>query len=573
MEITSTPPAAENLLSATEPDESPQRSSRRLPLAGLFLGLVAYALVTLPVAIAQREQINPDAVSYIRNAMYLRDGKWFESVSGYWSPLLSWTLTPFISFGWDALYASRLVLGLWGAALIISVFVFLRRCTNFPYYCHMAILGLVGLATGQWTTRVISPDVLLGALLIFYFAFVARSSVLSKPMEQIVAGMVGGAAYLAKSYAFPFFLLHYPASLFLHVLLNRPSNAASKLFRALLCGFCAFAVVAGPWIGVLSYKYKKFTFSTVTPFVHYLVGPPEIVGDDRYQVLHQVQSVPHGRISVWETPENLAIPRWSPFTSIGFFKHQLKHMVWNCETIVGAIAQFDLFGIVPGALFLMIPIRIAAAERGRGRFEEVYPAVWCLATIVIYTSGFLPIYFESRYIEAVLWPLCCIVTFAVALDASRIVGRATIAVIMQGLLLSVCVLSFAGYSKGIVNRAMAGNNEAVGALGFVKGGYVVYRECGRRVRGSGVSGPVAACEGCWHEGLYVAYHASLPFLGEVRESSVAKVEGALERWGARVFVARRKWPLYGAFEGQSKWRRLTPGEGDRDDGLVVFLAP
>ncbi|MGQ9760601.1 MAG: hypothetical protein ACUVQH_01700 [Thermogutta sp.] len=569
---TNSPSAPKGAATAVVEDRFERPGKTRFEVAALITALILYSIIACLGAVARRDQINPDAIAYIRNAVYLSQGKWFDSVSGYWSPLLSWSLTPFMYFGFDGLHASRVVLGLWGAVLVIGAFVFVGRCTALTFPWNMVVLILISLAAAKWTIWTITPDVVLGALLLWYFGLTAKSDVLLSRRIQILAGTVGGLAYLAKSYAFPFFLAHYSLSVLLHFAVRRPNTRVSQASKALARGLIAFAVIAGPWIGVLSVKYGRFTFSTAAAFNHYVVGPPEVVGKDRKDVVLRAQAVPPGRITIWETPENLDFKDWSPFASFAFLKYQVKHMITNYRRIVLAIATFDGFALVPGILFLMPVIRLAASRRGTVETASPYPAAWSLITIVVYAGGFLPIAFEDRYIDPVLWPICCILAFGVLSDARRLLRheQSRASVMSVSLLSALCVLSFAGYCTDIIRTSAGTIRTALRPAGL---DHSPYRECGDKLAASGCAGPVAACEGCYHKALYVSYHASLPFLGEIKGLSPAAVERSLEQFKARVFIINSKWTLFEDFVGHTKWRTLCRCDIGGEDAIWVFLAP
>jgi len=566
---------ATNGIAAGDADGTRRLTKRRLSIPALLIALGLYAVVICPNAIWNRDQINPDAIAYIRHAVYLSQGRWLDSVSGYWSPLLSWSLAPLIYFGLDGLYASRVVLGVWGAVLVIGSSFFVSRCTELDFPWNRLVPILVALAAARWATIVITPDVLLGALLVWYFAFTAKPEVLYRRRIQVLAGIFGGLAYFAKSYAFPFFLAHYPFSLLLHLVLRRTNTSVAQVFKALGYGFLAFSMVAGPWVYLLSYKYGKFTFSTAAALNHYIVGPPEVV--DRYHVVYRPQVPLSGRMAIGETPEHLDFKDWSPFASLALFKHQVKHMIWNGERIVRTLSDFDFLALVPGCLFLMPLIRIAAARRGTIELASPYPAAWSLMTIGIYAGGFLPIAFETRYIEPVLWPLCCTLVFGVISDVSQLCrpvlldkSARSYPALVPVFLSALCALSFVGYSKGTIYRG-AGVIRTVLGSGSVP--QSAFRQCGKELAASGCRGPVVASERCWHEGLYVSYHASLPFLGEIREKSPREVEQSLQKLGARAFVAHSMWPFYEDFVSNTKWQKLCTTELYGTHAISVFIRP
>ena len=64
--------------------------------------MLIYAAIVSWKAYEMRDQINTDGVAYIRHAQYLSEGRFAQSVSGYWSPLLSWCMCLFSTLGWTA---------------------------------------------------------------------------------------------------------------------------------------------------------------------------------------------------------------------------------------------------------------------------------------------------------------------------------------------------------------------------------------------------------------------------------------------------------------------------------------
>ncbi|MHC4720172.1 MAG: hypothetical protein ACYSYT_06835, partial [Planctomycetota bacterium] len=49
-----------------------------------------------------RYQINPDGISYISVAQKYLAGDFAGAINGYWGPLYSWLLMPFLYFGIEA---------------------------------------------------------------------------------------------------------------------------------------------------------------------------------------------------------------------------------------------------------------------------------------------------------------------------------------------------------------------------------------------------------------------------------------------------------------------------------------
>src|SRR5690606_30318294 len=95
------------------------------------------------------------------------------------------------------------------------------------------------------------------------------------PRMAALAGAWGGVAYLAKSYALPFTLVNLPLTVGLRWLMRRgaepdpgaggPRDALRTPLRTVAIGLGALTVVALPWVGALSWRYERPTWTTVGP--------------------------------------------------------------------------------------------------------------------------------------------------------------------------------------------------------------------------------------------------------------------------------------------------------------------
>ena len=84
--------------------------------------LVAAFLVQIVLAVKSvwmyRELLNPDGLAYIRIAEYYLSGQTALMISGFWGPLLSWLIVPWLLVFDDPLLAAH-------AAMAVSSVVFL----------------------------------------------------------------------------------------------------------------------------------------------------------------------------------------------------------------------------------------------------------------------------------------------------------------------------------------------------------------------------------------------------------------------------------------------------------------
>ena len=218
--------------------------------------LVAVFLVQIPLLVKSvwqfREQINPDAVAYIRIAQYALNGQADLMVSGTWGPLLSWLIVPWLLVFDDPLLAAH-------AAVAVSAVVFLFGC-----FCVLRAVRLPGTAImiGTWITAflsvawsgvVVTPDLLMAGLFCFGTSLLLSDKWVANVRTALAAGIVLGAAYLAKAVALPVSALMIIALAGTNVAIY-PSSLRQTL-RATIIVVAGFLIVAGPWIGILSYKY------------------------------------------------------------------------------------------------------------------------------------------------------------------------------------------------------------------------------------------------------------------------------------------------------------------------------
>lgn len=505
---------------------------RRSSWRSLALALVVYVAVALPAGIQRRWVLNPDGISYIQLATHLAEGRFADSVSGYWSPLLIWSLAPLRYLGVDGPIAARLVLGVWGAVCVVAAWAFLRRFARLSWRWEALVLALVALTTAIWTTEFICPDTLLAATLLAYITSALSPRLLRRPSTQLAAGMLGSVTYLAKAYGLPFFLAHFTFTLVLRGCARRRPGTWKTVAGAWATGLLGFFLIAGPWIAVLSHHYGKLTFSTTARIAHTVVGPP---GEIRAHPLHLLYHVPPGRLSSWEAPECMEYHPWSPFESWAYFRYQLEQMNRTRVRILENMRAFDVFGLSLAGFFLF-PL---AALAGRRRLYAVR-YIWLLGTVGIYAGGFLPVYYSNRYLMPLIWSLCCIQFFVAWFMLRRQLGlwrprpsRRTRWI--WGLLTVLCVWSFASVPGGHARRA-------IWPPEYKRHPTWTPWDGAEQLRRLGCRGPMAVTSRKdWPLGLYLSYCWGQPFAGVATAKTVEQVRALLEEYHIQTLVVTLSW--------------------------------
>lgn len=544
----------------------PSSSSRKTPVSVLLVALAAYAVEAGWAHAAYRDWINPDAVGYLRNALYWTQGRFGDAVSGYWSPLLSLCVAPLMAAGCDALHAAAVVVAVWGGVLVVATWLLLRRLELLPTGLALAALLVTAEATVRWGSTVF-PDVILAASLMLAAAVLAGPRVADRRGVQLAAGVLGGIAYLGKAYGFPFFLGAAPLSL---VALHGPwagddagedrRTVWRRLARAWAWTMAGFFLVAGPWVAALSVKFQTPTIGLVAKINRAVIGPREI---ERNELWRPVQ----GRVTVWEIPETRHYGYWSPLESASSLEWQVRYS-WNIlKQIRASLARFDWLAIGLALTVLGPFLALLIDDRRLLRFTSWNAGLWA-----IYCGGFVFVYFTFRYTTPFLKPLAVVGSLALAdrlgaalasaarpLRADRW-ARATLIALVLGSFAAHANVPFTPY---VVEEADGTpfNDVTVDAA--------PHRTLARRLADVGARGPIAA--NAYWGGMFTAYFMDASFVGSPAGKEWPGVRAELSSVGARTFLVDPSWPLSAAIASDPGWR-LALRENAAGQSIDVYVA-
>jgi len=333
------------------------RPDRLLFIALLLLPFPLFVLFALKGA----GDRGVDMIGYLRIAEYYAAGNYDLAVSGYWGPLLSWLMTPFLLAGMESFDAARVVMAASAALFLFAALLFLRL---FPLTRPQFVFSglIVALFALHRSIDLIAPDLLMAGIFLVAFALTitpARRSLLG----WFGIGCLFGLAYLAKSVALPLsFAVVFAYFLFRIHLGALPLMSASRIAGAIMAGIMA---VAAPWIVVLSLHYGEPTFSTSGAIAHTLVGPDPV---NTVHPTFRSYHVPEvGRITTWEEPSRMAYTHWSPFADASSFRHQVGVISRNIRQNIRAMGDFDLLGL--GVVLTLCGILFCSPWRERFREE------------------------------------------------------------------------------------------------------------------------------------------------------------------------------------------------------------
>lgn len=359
----------------------------------LIIVLIGYTILTIiPITCFAHNTWGSDGASYISIANYYAKGNWDDAINGYWSPLYSWLIAPFLLSGFDpfqSVIIPRALLLITGFFTIIGVNQ-LAKTFELEGMVKTALLVSTLPMILYFAVIYPTPDLLVTCILVFYFAVIFDCDYSNSMSHGFLSGFLGALAYFAKSFVFPFFVVHF---LFSNIIYYFTGKNRKNILKNLLFGFVVFFIISGLWIGTISSKYGELTISTAKDYNHEIIGP-------EYQLQHPVYFLglikppTENAISVWEEPSITQLDDWSPFESWEYFEFQIKILEKNIFRSFAYIEKFSSLSII---IILVSLFLIFKTESKKARIDLIK----LLMTIFIYIGGYSLIFVEQRY----LWPV------------------------------------------------------------------------------------------------------------------------------------------------------------------------
>ena len=356
----------------------------------LITALILYSFLAV-FSLKYYMVIGGDEISYINIAHAYATGNWEDAINGYWSPLYSWLMAPFLLFGPTTLYTvyiSRVLSLAIGFFTIISI----RKLThifNLNKTVKSALTFSLVPSILFFSLMYPTPDLLAALILICYLSIILDTNYSNNLFNGALCGFIGAAAYFTKSYLFMFFLVHF--ILFNSIYYFKCLNDAKKknILKNLVLGLSIFFVISGLWAGVISEKYGKLTISTSGEYNQAVKGPEYPTDPVFYAGLFKPPN--NSSTSIWDDPSYIKVDPWSPFNSIESFKYELQ-LIW--KNILRTTAIIESFFIIA---FIIIISSILFIFRSKSEKISKDQITYLLITIVIYIGGYCFIAVEWRY--------------------------------------------------------------------------------------------------------------------------------------------------------------------------------
>ena len=354
----------------------------------LVLVLIIYLAAGILLLKYYRYQINPDGICYISIAQKYLAGNFYDAVNGQWGPLFSWLLMPFLFLKVEPLLATKILNLIIGLLIIIVMSRLAHQFSLSVWTRRVILLSLIPIVF-SFSVSIITPDLLLTWLLLVYFRITFQPNYPGTIKQGALCGLWGGIAYLAKAYAFPFFISHFLLMNILHYFRHDSRKEKNKILINCFCGFVVFGIISGAWIAVISAKYHRLTFSNV-PRMAIIIKSPG------YQHPTGFVSPPNPTaITINEDSSlflNVSVQSWSPFDSLDAFKHYVKTTMKQALRI---LRNFELFSRL--SIVILLTFFLFLLQRPRKMLtqcEAVYPFV----TLLLYCAGYSLTHVLDRYL-------------------------------------------------------------------------------------------------------------------------------------------------------------------------------
>ncbi|MEN8262157.1 MAG: hypothetical protein ABFR82_01700 [Nitrospirota bacterium] len=420
----------------------------------LIASLTIYAVLIISCCHYQR--LTGDATLYLSIAeKYLR-GDFANAINGYWGPLLSWLLVPFLYVGATHVYAINTMHLFLGLFTITGIW---RLSYKFEMSETIRCIILAALVPVLLFVSLIEPmDFLLLCVLVYYFNVVFSRDYPKKVFHAVTCGILGGLAYYSKPYGFPFFISHFMLINVCHYFAQSSAGHRKNVIRNAAAGFVVFVLISGVWIALISNKYDHLTFSNQGRGVFASLGP-----GSEHNTLEKGDPIffegffapPNDTAFViYEDPTYARKKTWNPLESRSLLKHYLGNLLQN---IFEGIRIYESFSRLSVAIIIAY-ILLIFFQPVRTLFDRpdlLYP----LLTVALYTGGYMPFHFEIRY----LWP----VNILLLLMGGRVLNELFKSVffrsdLMKNILMTIFLLSFIAtplktsidMSRNNLNRSM-----------------------------------------------------------------------------------------------------------------------
>ncbi len=361
-----------------------------------------YLVVGLLLVTWYRYPLNPDGISYLTIAQKYASGNFREAINGYWGPLLSWLLVPFVWLDLSLQTASRLVGLFAGFGALVFTWLIMKNW-GIKHEIRLGMLSLMVPLVWYWSQAFgITPDLLIVAAMMTYIYLLSRKQSFG---NAALVGLAGAAGYMVKSY-FLFFVTVHLITLFAITYLTVSKKPSSKQIKYYGVCLVALLIFIAPWVIAISIKYDRLTVSTAGSYNFSLLNPDQPGHPMNYAGLMDLPNAT--AVSAWEDPTYIKQAAWNPLESLSNLRGYVRTVFDNIRRTGIAFIEFSVFSLAAIALFVLLTLQKGVKKRDDKRWL-------LLSATIVYLFGYWLILIEPRY----MWPLFLMLVLLAGLQVDQ----------------------------------------------------------------------------------------------------------------------------------------------------------
>lgn len=361
--------------------------------AGFIIFALLYSVLAVRAALVYAGVVNADGLAYMQIARQLAAGEFV--VRAYWAPLYSYLMVPLLWLNVDIIVAAHLVTGFALLAGLGAIYVFgLQIKLSPPLSLSVLLLALPFLTPIAF--EFLTPDTLEIAVVFFYL--VAAMRALDHPADLrwgILCGIMGALAFYGRSYALPFFIVHFTLMIFLLIAFKIQKITTLKSW---LAGIITCTLLVAPWVAAISARTGSLTLSVASVGNRAMVAPVHPFGGaggihaSLKCSIAQPCPQPDDVLFPWEDHDPTQLDRWSPFESVDYLRHQVNLVNDNIAKRFSQSATIYLIVLVVGSIFMCL-----ALLRNRPTHDVLLLLIMALSAL-IYLGGYTTTFSDpARY--------------------------------------------------------------------------------------------------------------------------------------------------------------------------------
>jgi hypothetical protein len=406
----------------------------------IYASLAIVILTGVILAWLFRNQINPDGVSYIQAARHYAAFDLSVAINGYWAPLLSWLLVPFVWLRVDPLFAFRLINLIVPIVIICSLLFYLNKSQSLSHverYMQFAFITSFGILLNIWGSSVVTPDLLSGAILLLVIVLLYRYLQTNSLRYAILLGVSLALLYLTKSIGL------YVSVALVAALLSYEFFRNKRVAKNSYVVLCVFGIMSLTWIGLISVKYQTLTISTAGSYNFALYGPEHPSHPQTTQGYLPVQHPTD--VWGWDDPSYFTIPSWKVTDNIPYY---FNYVLKNAN-----LAFAFLFMSTPLIIFGLF----ALFNRKKERNLTITGYALALSSLLI-IGAYSLIYVEARYLWFITIP---IVAFGATLLHQRVKNILPISILLSLILVSSLLSLVPHIQDGYERQVIEAGNKSL----------------------------------------------------------------------------------------------------------------